>query len=156
MQAKRIALPLLMTGAIAATAQEQQKPNIIILNIDDMGYSDPSCFGGTYTPTPDIRPAGRRGVEVHTVLHLMPHKLAVAHRPHHRHVPHTLGHHHLPAGPCRKCRQRAERLSVESRSIHGKGDEERGGYTTGHFGKWRMGGGRDVVNPPSITQSRFR
>ena len=32
-------------------AAQTQRPNIIIMNIDDMGYSDPSCFGGDYVNT---------------------------------------------------------------------------------------------------------
>lgn len=42
-------------------AAQTQRPNIIIMNIDDMGYSDPSCFGGDYVNTTNIRPAGQRG-----------------------------------------------------------------------------------------------
>jgi arylsulfatase A-like enzyme len=29
------------------------------------------------------------------------------------------------------------------------------GYATGHFGKWHMGGGRDVVSPPGIKEYGF-
>ncbi|MFZ1236614.1 MAG: hypothetical protein WAR39_06385, partial [Prevotella sp.] len=32
----------------------KQKPNVIILYIDDMGIGDVECFGGKFTPTPNI------------------------------------------------------------------------------------------------------
>ncbi len=35
-------------------AAQTQRPNNIIMNIDDMGYSDPSCFGGDYVNTTHI------------------------------------------------------------------------------------------------------
>ena len=35
-------------------AAQTQRHNIIIMNIDDMGYSDPSCFGGDYVNTTNI------------------------------------------------------------------------------------------------------
>ena len=47
------ACALLPTAAIAQK-NPSQKPNIVVINIDDMGYSDPWCFGGDYAPTPNI------------------------------------------------------------------------------------------------------
>ncbi|MCG8700028.1 MAG: sulfatase-like hydrolase/transferase, partial [Bacteroidales bacterium] len=31
-----------------------QKPNVIIIFVDDMGYADPSCFGNPLVKTPHI------------------------------------------------------------------------------------------------------
>lgn len=154
MQAKRIALPLLMTGAIAATAQEQQKPNIIILNIDDMGYSDPSCFGGTYTPTPNIDRLAEEGLKFTQFYTSCP--ISSPSR-----TGLTTGMYPTRWGITTFLQDRAGNAANEqndylsNRAPSMARAMKAGGYTTGHFGKWHMGGGRDVVNPPSITSFGF-
>ena len=35
-------------------ASAAERPNVIILFIDDMGYADPSCFGNPLVKTPHI------------------------------------------------------------------------------------------------------
>ncbi|MDP2932908.1 MAG: sulfatase-like hydrolase/transferase, partial [bacterium] len=52
----------------------------------------------------------------------------------------------------RKCEQ-ADFLSSSASSI--ARTLKTAGYTTGHFGKWHMGGGRDVDNAPSIKAYGF-
>src|SRR5918993_5460658 len=50
-------LPLLVAGGGIASAQPapaKQPPNILFVFIDDMGYRDLSCFGGTRVKTPEI------------------------------------------------------------------------------------------------------
>ena len=44
-------------------AAQTQRPNII-LNIDDMGYSDPSCFGGDYVNTTNIDRMASEGLSL--------------------------------------------------------------------------------------------
>ena len=39
--------------AISGSGARPQKPNVIIILVDDMGYSDPGCFGGEIR-TPNI------------------------------------------------------------------------------------------------------
>ena len=38
------ALPALLP--LVASAQQTQRPNIMLIVVDDMGYSDLTCFGG--------------------------------------------------------------------------------------------------------------
>ena len=38
------------------------RPNIVFVLTDDMGYSDPSCYGGKLAPTPNIDRLAREGV----------------------------------------------------------------------------------------------
>ena len=45
-------------------AAQTQRPNIIIMNIDDMGYSDPSCFGGDYVNTTNIDRLASEGLSL--------------------------------------------------------------------------------------------
>jgi arylsulfatase A-like enzyme len=37
-------------------------PNIILFYVDDLGYGDPGCYGGTTAPTPNIDRLAREGV----------------------------------------------------------------------------------------------
>lgn len=43
-------------------AQAQERPNIIIIYLDDMGYSDLSCYGQTKWATPNIDRMAQEGV----------------------------------------------------------------------------------------------
>ncbi len=50
---------LALTSAVAATEAEAQKatperPNVIFILADDMGYGDLSCFGSKHVKTPNI------------------------------------------------------------------------------------------------------
>ena len=36
----------------AASARQKQKPNVIVIMVDDMGYAGVSCFGNPYFKTP--------------------------------------------------------------------------------------------------------
>jgi len=48
--------------AAPAPAKPAQKPNIIFVLIDDMGYGDLSCYGGVKDITPNIDSLAREGV----------------------------------------------------------------------------------------------
>src|SRR6478672_4077119 len=48
---------VLSSHAFAADAP----PNVVLIFCDDMGYADPSCFGGK-TPTPNIDRLGKEGI----------------------------------------------------------------------------------------------
>lgn len=45
-----------------ATLWAADKPNIVILYADDMGYGQPSCYGGKLAPTPNIDSLAAQGV----------------------------------------------------------------------------------------------
>ncbi|MBX2916358.1 MAG: arylsulfatase [Cyclobacteriaceae bacterium] len=61
---KVIRLFLLLILAMSWSCQsgkKPEKPNVIILYVDDLGYGDLSCYGGAI-PTPNIDSLARRGV----------------------------------------------------------------------------------------------
>lgn len=49
-------------GGIATQAYAQQTPNIVIIYMDDMGYSDISCYGQKRWTTPNIDKLAEQGV----------------------------------------------------------------------------------------------
>src|SRR6188768_3180451 len=50
---KRILNILALTGLLHVAAQAAEKPNIILILVDDMGFSDIGCYGSEI-PTPNI------------------------------------------------------------------------------------------------------
>ena len=63
-----VALPALLaatllTGA-AAAAEAAEKPNLIVVMVDDMGYEGVSCFGNPYFKTPEIDRLAAEGMRL--------------------------------------------------------------------------------------------
>jgi arylsulfatase len=58
---RRAFLSTLAGAGFAAAAPQRQRPNIVILFADDMGYSDVGCFGGEIR-TPNIDSLAKAGV----------------------------------------------------------------------------------------------
>lgn len=59
--ARCLLLPCLALAAIAAHAASAEKPNILLVLCDDLGYSDLGCYGGEI-PTPNIDALANRGL----------------------------------------------------------------------------------------------
>ncbi len=55
-------LALLGTGALAATAYAQEKPNILYIMCDDLGYADIGCYGQQYIATPNLDRLASQGM----------------------------------------------------------------------------------------------
>jgi arylsulfatase A-like enzyme len=128
-------------------------PNIIIILTDDMGYSDLSCDGGRYS-TPNIDRLAKEG---------------------------TLFTHYYSAAPiCSPARvslltgmepSKWNITTFEQTTQGNKAADQAPylnpiapslartlkdvGYVTGHFGKWHMGGGRDVYFAPPFSAYGF-
>jgi arylsulfatase A-like enzyme len=58
----KILFSVLAAGIFAATARAADRPNIIFLIADDLGYGELGCFGGKDVPTPQIDSLARHGV----------------------------------------------------------------------------------------------
>jgi arylsulfatase A-like enzyme len=56
------ALLLLPVCSAIGKVNYPKKPNIVIFYIDDMGYSQPSCYGGTLIGTPHIDALAENGI----------------------------------------------------------------------------------------------
>lgn len=148
------ALFLMLCWCAVTRAQENRPPNIVMVLIDDMGWADLSCFGGTAVKTPHIDQLASEGLRFHNFYVnspiCSPSRTAL-----------TTGHY--PA-----------RHRITSFLANRQENKQRGmpnwldpgvntlakmlkarGYATGHFGKWHMGGQRNVGDAPLITEYGF-
>jgi uncharacterized sulfatase len=130
------------------------KPNIVVVFIDDMGWADFSCFGNTDAKTPNVDRMAAEGMAfeqfyVNSPI-CSPSRVAIS------------------------TGQYPQRWKITSYLNNRRSNDQRGmaqwldpkapmlarslkeaGYATGHFGKWHMGGQRDVDDAPPITDYGF-
>jgi uncharacterized sulfatase len=129
-------------------------PNILFVLIDDMGYGDLSCFGGTRVETTEIDRLAREGIRF-TQFYVnapicSPSRVAL-----------TTGQYpnrwkitsYLAKREEDRKRGLADWLSLEAPSL--ARFLSQAGYYTAHIGKWHMGGQRDVGDAPLIRQYGF-
>ncbi len=133
---------------------ETKRPNVVMVFVDDMGWGDLSCFGNTEIQTEAIDQLAAEGTRF-TRFYVnapicSPSRTAL-----------TTG-------------QYPQRWKITSFLNNRLNNHERGvaqwldpaapvlarelrqsGYATGHFGKWHMGGQRDVANAPAIADYGF-
>lgn len=152
---KQILLSAVSVMPVMGSAQEVlSRPNIVVINVDDMGYSDPSCYGGDYVATPNIDRLAEEGLSLRQFYSACP--ISSPSR-----VGLTTGMYPTRWGINTFLQDRANNakneqndyLAVEAPSMARALKDS--GYATGHFGKWHMGGGRDVTDAPAITSYGF-
>lgn len=140
--------------ATALASAASPRPNVVVVFVDDMGWRDVSSFGGTRAVTENIDQLAKEGLRF-TQFYVnspicSPSRTAL-----------TTG-------------QYPQRWRIHSYLAHREENDRRGvaqwldvsapvlarelnkaGYRTGHFGKWHMGGQRDVDDAPAITEYGF-
>ncbi len=135
-------------GLSALVPQEKpSKPNILFVFIDDMGYGDLSCYGNSAIQTPNIDRLAHEGIRF-TQFYAnspvcSPSRVAM-----------TTGQYparwkiysYLDSRQANRRRRMADFLDPHAPSLARQ--LKAAGYSTAHFGKWHMGGGRDVDNAP--------
>jgi uncharacterized sulfatase len=130
------------------------RPNFLFILIDDMGYGDLSCYGQKAIETPHLDGLAKEGIRFTQFYVNAP--ICSASR-----TALTTGRE--PAR-WRITSYLASRKENEQRSMAQWLDPKAptlarllhdAGYATGHFGKWHMGGQRDVGDAPLITEYGF-
>ncbi len=129
-------------------------PNVILVFIDDMGWADFSCFGNTEVETTNIDRLAAEGLRFEN-FHVnspicSPSRVAIStgHYPARWGIASYLADRQLNID-----RGMAQWLDPEAPMLARRLKEI--GYATGHFGKWHMGGQRDVTDAPPITAYGF-
>ena len=161
MRAMRVFLKLIAVALMAAVmpqfvraADGHNRPNIIMVFIDDMGWADLSCFGNKDARTPNIDRMAAEGIAfeqfyVNSPI-CSPSRVAIStgQYPQRWGITSYLNNYEIneQRGMANWLDPKAPMLA---RSL------KKAGYATGHFGKWHMGGQRDVAEAPPITDYGF-
>lgn len=154
MHLNRLAFLLLLNLFIRTTDAAESPPNIITVFIDDMGWSDLSCFNGNRTKTEHIDRLADEGIRF-TQFYVnspicSPSRVALStgQYPHRHRISSYLARRDLnrSRGMEQWLDPSAPMLARQLKKV---------GYATGHFGKWHMGGQRDVGEAPLITEYGF-
>ena len=145
-----------LTWQVAArlAAAPAPRPNFIFVLIDDMGYGDLSCYGQKQIETPHLDRLAREGIRF-TQFYVnapicSPSRTAF-----------TTGQYparwritsYLASRAENDRRGMAQWLDPKAPTL--ARTLQQAGYATGHFGKWHMGGQRDVGEAPLITEYGF-
>jgi uncharacterized sulfatase len=130
------------------------RPNIVLVFIDDMGWGDFSCFGNQAVQTQNIDRLAAEGVRfeqfyVNSPI-CSPSRVAISTGQYPQRWRITS---YLNNRRSNKQRGMAQWLDPTAPMLARMLSEA--GYATGHFGKWHMGGQRDVGEAPLITEYGF-
>ncbi len=148
------AAPTAALSKTAPTPKTPAHPNIIFVLADDMGYGDLGCYGGKGVKTTNVDRLAAEGIRftqfyVNSPL-CSPSRTAF-----------TTGQYparwkitsYIDNRGLNESRGMAQWLDVKAPTL--ARSLSSAGYLTGHFGKWHMGGGRDVGEAPLITEYGF-
>lgn len=145
---------LLLAFTFLQKVNAQKKPNIILILTDDMGYSDIGCFGGKFVPTPNIDRLAKEGTKFTQYYSAAPicspSRVSLLTGMFPAEWNFTT---YLNDRRSNGLAEQANYLNVDAPSIAKV--LKSAGYVTGHFGKWHMGGGRDIKNAPNFPKYGF-
>lgn len=142
------------SAATATTAAAPHpKPNILQILIDDMGYADLGCYDGV-AATPHIDRLASEGIRFTQAYVASPVcspsrvGITTGQSPSRHYI-----YSYLDSRASHRKRGMRDYLDPAAPSIARTFHDA--GYATGHFGKWHMGGGRDVGDAPLPTAYGF-
>jgi arylsulfatase A-like enzyme len=139
---------LLLAGVVGnAEAAPAAKPNIVFILTDDMGWGDLSCYGNKEIKTPNIDRLASEGMRFKQFYAASP----ICSPSRAAYLTGTFparwninDYLHERAG--NKAHETANWLDPKAATL--ARTLKTAGYATAHFGKWHLGGGRDVQDAP--------
>lgn len=148
---RRTLLLLLVLFSSAVLCRGQQhaadRPNIIFIYIDDMGYGDLSCYGNVEMQTPNIDRLAKEGIKFTDFYVSSPvcspsrAGVVTGEYPARNRI-----NGYIDSRWKNQQREMADYLNPEAPTI--ARTFQKAGYATAHIGKWHLGGGRDIGNVP--------
>ena len=144
----------LLVACIASDTHAAAEPNVIVVLIDDMGWGDFSCFGNSEATTPHIDRIASEGIRFEQFYVNAPIcspsrcALVTGQYPQRWNIHSYLNN--RADNRRRGCAQWLDPKAITLARIL-----QQKGYATGHFGKWHLGGQRDVDDAPAITEYGF-
>ncbi len=146
-----LALWLVILHPVSAATRA---PNFLVVFIDDMGWGDFSCFGNQEAKTPNVDRLAAEGMRFSQFYVNSPIcspsrcALTTGQYPHRWRITSYLNNRvdNERRGVAQWLDPKASTLA---RTL------QQNGYATGHFGKWHLGGQRDVDDAPPITDYGF-
>ncbi|MBA3481069.1 MAG: sulfatase-like hydrolase/transferase, partial [Pirellulales bacterium] len=133
----------ILTGLVAFASETTAAPNIVIVNLDDFGWGDFAVYGSEYSQTPSIdalAAAGTRFTQFYSGAPICSPSRAAFFTG--QYAARSGVNTFIDSTTNNLQRDNANSLSLNVPSIAQAFHD--GGYATGHFGKWHLGGGRDV------------
>ena len=141
-----------IAGALPVHAEG--KPHIVFILADDLGLGDLGCYGGRQAPTPRLDQLAREGTRfmqyysaspvcspsrTGLLTGMFPARWSITN--------------YLQTRKGNRASEQADFLSLQAPSLARQLNAA--GYATGHFGKWHLGGGRDVDDAPKFAAYGF-
>ena len=149
-----LALAAVASFAVAAPPVAGRQPNVVFVLIDDMGVGDLGCYDPQAAPTPRIDRVAREGIRFKNYYASAPIcspsrcALITGQYPQRARITSF-----IESRDANARRGMAQWLDPAAPSV--ARSLKRAGYATGHFGKWHLGGGRDVGEAPLIVDYGF-
>lgn len=140
----------IVAAPLAAQTSTPARPNIIFILTDDMGYSDLNCYGGNFASTPNLDHLAQQGTRFTHFYDDAP--ICSPSR-----ASYITGMFparwnfttYLDNRKRNEDTEQADFLPTAAPAIARV--LKAAGYATGHFGKWHLGGGRDVHDAPPFS-----
>ncbi len=145
---------LLLLSMLLAAVSQAAPPNVVVVFIDDLGWGDFSCFGNREASTPNIDRLATEGIRFEQFYVNSPIcspsrcALTTGQYPQRWKITSFLNNR-----ADNERRGMAQWLDTGAQTI--SSFLQKGGYATGHFGKWHLGGQRDVADAPAISAYGF-